>query len=241
MQAPVRAECGPRIPKNAQPFLLMFIRKLSISFIVICNNHQYVVLDIQLISYIFDLLFHLQTKLKLMKQKVRHTLFVVLLFISSQSFSQSVTPATLNATGGTNFFTFYRFEWSIGEAAAIETMSSGNIVVTNGILQPGTNNPADNNVASAWGPEEIKVLPNPVRDQMEIDFFSKQQGAVTMNLYDESGRLLESRQITYNGTGLIYSWNLGRYPGAQYFLKIQLVPTGTSVAKKGTYKIIKIK
>jgi hypothetical protein len=176
-----------------------------------------------------------------MNQKVRRTLFVGMLFISSQCFSQSVSPATLNATGGTNMFTFYRFEWSVGEAAAIETMSSGNVVVTNGILQPGTHNPADINVASTWGPEEIKVLPNPVRDQLEIDFFSKQKGAVTMNLYDESGRLLESRPITYNGTGLIYQWNLSRYPSELYFLKIQLVPSSGSVAKVGTYKIQKIK
>jgi hypothetical protein len=176
-----------------------------------------------------------------MRQKIPFIKIVALLLISSGSVSQTVSPAILNVTGGTNMFTYYRFEWSIGEAAAIETMSSGNIVVTNGILQPGTNNPADNNIAATWGPEELKILPNPVSNQFEIDFFSRQKGEITMNLYDETGRLLESRPVTYNGTGLIYTWNVNRLPGGLYFLKIQLVPATGAVAKKGTYKILKIK
>ena len=175
-------------------------------------------------------------------RKVRLVFLMVGILLSLGSYSQSVTPATLNATGGTNFFTFYRFEWSFGESMAITTMeSTSNLIVTNGILQPGTHNPATINNTSEWDRDEIKILPNPTQNKLEIDFFSKQQGKVTLNLIDESGRFLAQRQFDYFGTGRIEIWNLDRYPSGAYFLYISLDPTGTSVAKKGTYKVIKIK
>lgn len=174
-------------------------------------------------------------------RKVRLFFLTVGIFFSPGSFSQTVTPATLNATGGTNFFTFYRFEWSFGESMAIETMSSPNLIVTNGVIQPGTHNPATINNTSEWARDEIKILPNPTQNILEIDFFSKQQGKVTLNLMDESGRFLAQRQFDYFGTGRIEIWNLDRYPSGGYFLNIQLNPTGSSVAKKGTFKVIKIK
>jgi hypothetical protein len=176
-------------------------------------------------------------------RKVRLLFFTVGIFLSLSTYSQSVTPATLNATGGTNFFTFYRFEWSFGESMAITTMdaSPSNLIVTNGILQPGTHNPATVFNTSEWAKDEIKILPNPTQNVLEIDFFSKQQGKVTMNLIDESGRFLAQRSFDYFGTGRIELWSLDRYPSGAYFLNIMLTPTGTSVAKKGAFKVIKIK
>lgn len=176
-------------------------------------------------------------------RKVRLFFFLVGIFLSSVTYSQSVTPATLNATGGTYIFTFYRFEWSFGESMAINTMGpTSNLIITNGVLQPGTHNPATINNTGVWDRDEIRILPNPTQNRLEIDFFSKQQGKVTINLIDESGRFLAQRQFDYYGTGRIEIWDLGRYPSGAYFLNISLNPTGNaSVAKKGTYKVIKIK
>ena len=162
------------------------------------------------------------------------------IFFSLASFSQSVSPATLNTTGGSLIYTFYRFEWSFGEATAIETMSSGNIVVTNGILQPFTQTPASVNPYTQWGNDEIKILPNPTRDWIEIDFFSKQQGKVSIIVYDASGRQMSIKQFDYFGVGRIEKMNLSRFASGQYFMNIQLEPTGTSVRKNGTYKVQKL-
>jgi hypothetical protein len=175
-------------------------------------------------------------------RKVRLLFFTFGIFLSSGAYSQSVTPAILNSTGGSVIFTYYRFEWSFGEAMAISTMGPvSNLIVTNGVLQPGTNNPATINNTSQWDRDEIRILPNPTQNKLEIDFFSKQQGKVTLNLMDESGRFLARRQFDYFGTGRIEIWDLGRYPSGAYFLNISLAPTGTSVAKEGTYKVLKIK
>jgi hypothetical protein len=175
-------------------------------------------------------------------KRVRLIFLSVGCFLSLHSLSQSVTPATLNASGGTNFFTYYRFEWSFGEAMAIETMSPlGNIQVTNGVLQPGTHNPAANNTNNAWGAEEIKILPNPVQNQLEIDFFSKQKGKVVMTLVSEMGSVISTRQFDYFGVGRIEKWNFNPYPSGAYFLKIQLVPTNGSAAKNSSFRVIKAK
>lgn len=175
-------------------------------------------------------------------RKVRLFFLPVGIFFSLGSFAQSVTPAILNATGGTYIFTYYRVEWSFGESMAIETMSSlPNIIVTNGVLQPGTHIPATINNGGTWDRDEIKVLPNPTQNVLEIDFFSKQKGKVVMNLYDESGRFMASKQFEYFGIGHIEKWDLSRYASGMYFLNIQLEPTGNSVAKKGTFKVQKIK
>jgi hypothetical protein len=176
-------------------------------------------------------------------RKVRLLFFSVGVFFSLGSFAQSVTPAILNTTGGTYIFTYYRVEWSFGESMAITTMTDGNsnVFVTNGVLQPNTHNPATIYNTGAWDKDEIRILPNPTQNVIEIDFFSKQKGKIIMNLYDESGRFVGTKSFDYFGNGSIQKWNLAQYPGGMYLLDIRLQPTGTSVAKKGAFKVIKIK
>ena len=171
-------------------------------------------------------------------RKLQLLFFTVGIFFSAFSYSQSVTPQILNSTGGTNFFTFYRFEWSFGEATAIETMSNGNITVTAGVLQPGTDKPASVNNNTAWGKDEIKILPNPVQNVLEIDFLSKQQGRVTMTLLDESGRQITRSSFMYYGTGSIQKMNVRTYPSGAYFLNILLDPINTSVTKLSAFKVM---
>jgi hypothetical protein len=175
-------------------------------------------------------------------RKVRLLLVTVGIFFSFGSFAQSVTPDILNATGGTYYFTYYRVEWSFGESMAINTMTDAgsNVFVTNGILQPNTHNPASVNNSGTWGPDEIRILPNPTSNWIEIDFFSKQKGRVVMNLYDQSGRFVGTKVFDYFGNGSIQKWDLSKYPSSEYFLNIQLQPSGNSTAKKGTFPIIKI-
>ena len=176
-------------------------------------------------------------------RKVRLLFFSVGIFFSLGSFAQSISPATLNTTGGTYIFTYYRVEWSFGESMAINTMTdaNSNVFVTNGILQPNTHNPATVNNNTAWDRDEIRILPNPTQNVIEIDFFTKQKGKVIMNLFDEAGKYVGTKQFDYFGNGSIQRWDLSQFASGMYLLNIQLQPTGTSVAKKGSFKVIKIK
>ena len=156
--------------------------------------------------------------------------------------AQSVTPSILNTTGGTNFFTFYRFEWSFGEAVAVETLTAPTVTVTNGVLQPVTHNPATTSSTPGWDKDEIILLPNPVRNMLEIDFFSKKKGRVTINLIDANGRLLGNRQFEYYGTGRIEKWNMEPYPAGVYFFNIMIQSNANAtISKKGAFKVVKIK
>ena len=172
----------------------------------------------------------------------RPFLLACLLFFYHISQSQNITPAILNSSGGTNSFSHYQFEWSFGEAMAINTMASAaNLIVTNGVLEPNTQNPATINKNEAWASDEIKILPTPTSNFLEINFFSKQKGKVTMSLLTETGQLLISKQFLYYGNGHIEYLALEKYPCGQYFINIVMMPISGSVRKKGAFKIQKIK
>ncbi len=152
-----------------------------------------------------------------------------------------VTPTVINASGGSTSAAYYQYEWNVGESASIETLSSPSLIVTTGLLQAGTTDPAVVNTSSLWGSEEIKILPNPVVTQLEVDFFSKQSGKIAMLLLDESGRLIGKREFDYYGNGHIEKWDMSGIINGHYFLSVILVPSQGSVGKKGGFKIQKLR
>lgn len=171
-------------------------------------------------------------------------MFLMLVLFGASARSQTTSaPQTVNVSGGYNDNPsfYYRYEWSVGEASVIETLSSPTLVVTAGVLQPGTNNPASNNTNEEWGTEEIKIYPNPLITELEVSILSKQKGKISMMLYDATGRMIGNRQFDYYGTGRIEKWNFTRFATGQYLLKVILDPQPGSVTKKGTFKVQKLK
>ena len=160
------------------------------------------------------------------------------ILIFSKGVSQSITPDIVNSSGGTKTYGYYCFDWSVGEASAIETMSTGNIILTNGVLQP--ENKLVTNFNLSCEIDEVVVYPNPTNGRIEVDFLFTQTGRITLNFFDESGRLLSRQQFDYFGNGQIVKTDLSRFPSSIYFLEILLEPTGSSVPKKCIYKIVKI-
>jgi hypothetical protein len=174
----------------------------------------------------------------------KNLLCIVFLLTCVKLFSQAPTVElkTINVCGGYNDnpSSYYRFEWSIGDAASIQTFTTSSLIVTTGVLEPSTQTPAGANTASVWASDEIKILPNPVATELEIDILSKQRGKINLVMYDGNGKAVEQRQFTYNGLGRIEKIVMARFAAAQYFLKITLEPDPGSVAKKGGFKIVKI-
>lgn len=158
------------------------------------------------------------------------------------SYAQSVTPAVVNIAGNSFQHKHYVLEWSVGEMAIINQMNSsfGNLIISNGFLQPYTHNPALINVAPAFGPEEIRILPNPTKDVVEINFLTAQKGKVSFVLADARGRIIYKKEFDSYGHGRIEHIDMRRMTGGTYFLRIELVAISGSVSKKGSYKIIKL-
>ena len=74
-----------------------------------------------------------------MKQKNFWFITLLLAGAISTGRSQSVTPFILNAGGGSTTASGYIFEYNIGEMVAIATVSTPNLIVTQGLLQPVDN------------------------------------------------------------------------------------------------------
>ncbi len=171
------------------------------------------------------------------------SVLVIAFFYLLQSNAQSIAPSVINSSGGTFQSGYYQFEWSIGELALIGQMSNANnsYFITNGFLQPFTQSPAKINTSNMFAYDEIKVFPNPATSYVEINFFTKQKGRLTLSFYDGAGRKVYAVSESYYGDGLIKRIPVSQLPNEVYMLHVDLDPNAGSVSKKGVYKIIKIK
>ena len=170
------------------------------------------------------------------------TLLIAFLFTCHIS-SQVVAPSVMNTAGGTFKSGYYQLEWSIGELALVGDMTSSDnsFVITNGFIQSHIQYPSGNNDNTIFGNDEIKIFPNPASSYVEINFFTKQKGRLTINFYDGSGKRVYTTSDMYYGVGLIKRIPVSHLPNEVYMLDIKLDPSMGYTAKNGVYKLIKIK
>ena len=168
---------------------------------------------------------------------------VIVFFCLFNCNSQSIAPSVINTSGGTFQSGYYQLEWSIGELALVEQMTSSNnsLVITNGFIQPFIQYPATINRNIIFGNDEIKIFPNPASSYVEINFLGKQKGRITLSFYDGSGRKILTVADSYYGVGLIKRIPVSHLPNEVYMLHVDLDPYPGYSSKKGVYKIVKIK
>ena len=172
-------------------------------------------------------------------QSVSLSMVPILLGISS--FAQTTAPYAVNIGGNLFSNGQYNFEWSVGESAAITTMSNSNLLVTNGLLQYNVENQPETNLIASFLPNEIRVYPNPVKNILDINILHANKGKHQIELLDSKGIKIKEVQLVYNGMGALESWNLGGMPAGQYFLNIrQMHSVNGRLVKKGAYKILKV-
>lgn len=173
---------------------------------------------------------------------MKSTILAILLvaIVHSGINAQRIDPQVINASGGSYRQGYYSVDWSVGELALVNRMlsSDGSVVFTNGFLQPFTESFLTN-IDHQFSRDEIFLFPNPVRDFLEVDIRTRQQGYVTLTLYDAAGKLVLRKETISYGVGLIEKINMSALPGATYTLYILLKPTPGSTGKTGTYKIVK--
>lgn len=158
-------------------------------------------------------------------------------------YSQVIAPSVINSAGGYYHAGYNQYEWSVGEMALVGQLNTpGNsIVVTNGFIQPYLLYPATNNLSTLFGDDEIKIFPNPVSTYVEINFFTKQKGRVTIEFYDALGKKVYSSGMVYYGVGQIERVAVNKLPNEVYFVHIDLEPFSGYISKKGIYKIVKVR
>jgi Secretion system C-terminal sorting domain len=156
------------------------------------------------------------------------------------SFSQTISPSTINIAGNLVAKGEYLFEWRLGESVAINTMVKSNLTVTSGLLQHYVENQAEINLVPNFLSDEIRVGPNPVTDVLDINIIHAINGKHQIELLDIKGNKIREVQINYTGMGALQKWNLSGLPAGIYFLNIRQTKFETGeLIKKGAYRIVK--
>lgn len=166
---------------------------------------------------------------------------IALLLLNQAVKAQSLSSSVVNAAGNSYSQGYYAIDWSVGELALVNTMSSSNnyIVITNGLLQPGESN--DNiNSGKHFTSDEIKILPNPTYNRVEVNISTLQQGTLNIMVYDAAGKLLMTTKTISNGLQRSEKLDLSGVASGTYFFYIELTPLPGSIRKTGTFKIVKL-
>ena len=174
--------------------------------------------------------------------KKQSTILIIFLLIGMISFSQIAAPYAINIAGNQVTRGSYAIEWSVGESAAINIMdNSDQYVFTNGLLQYNVENQTETNLVASFLTNEIRMYPNPVKNELYINILHASKGNDLIELLDEKGAKLKEKIVVYNGMGALEIWNLAGLKAGQYFVNIRHThPVTGRLIKKGAYKILKI-
>ena len=151
--------------------------------------------------------------------------------------AQQAAPAIVNVSGGSAVAGYYRFDWSVGELCLVDSYNQPNFILENGFLHPGTERPGGNS-NNFFAKGDIMIFPNPAYANAELNITVQQAGMVNMQIIDVLGRVVLSKQINYNGVGLIEKLDVLRYRAGTYFVHLLLTPTDPAQPqRKGVYKL----
>ena len=162
-------------------------------------------------------------------------------FATTSSYGQESVSGTVNA-GGSGFSNDKIIvDWSIGELARIDTRYSDNksLLLTQGFLQPDYARPLVMITDPSFEPGEVKLLPNPVKSVLKVQFSMRQSGYLRYMLFSQSGSKMQQSGFSYYGYGYTQSIDMTGYTPGVYYLYAELEPVAGSKVKKGSFKVIK--
>ena len=183
--------------------------------------------------------------------KAIYIFFYIIIISITSGYGQSQMPQVINASGGCSQNKGYSIEWNIGELTLINEMDAidSSYIFTNGFIQPTdglVQSPLQQSALSLNKIElsaaNIRIFPNPTQDIVEIDFANSTAGKISVQLSDELGHIIYTREISSYGFGLIEKINMKGLTKGVYILYIKrLNPvSGRYDLKSGSYKIIKL-
>ena len=140
--------------------------------------------------------------------------------------SEATAQQTINVAGNSAVIYGMTFDYSIGEMTVVSTAKSGNLIVTQGLLQPhnstgsaNTTNADNQHIRSMAG--MINVYPNPTSNILYIETKDEQAGQFIYQLFDATGKLVASSKEMQKEGANKYSFNLQSFASGSYFLMIQ--------------------
>lgn len=176
----------------------------------------------------------------------------VLFLLQDKASAQSVAPTIFNVAGGyTNPGAapgtgYYQYEYSVGELTMIETFTIPNYTFTQGVLQPCTDKVLNDPLALIFHKGEYVLFPNPTTGKFELDFLLKVKGQLVLQLVDNMGRVIETREFHYDGCGRIERFDINRLADGIYTLHATLRGDekrgdGLIITRNSAFRIVKVR
>lgn len=149
-----------------------------------------------------------------MKQKLLTSIFCLMPLLV---FSQSNTPAAINASGGTGMVATTTLDWSVAEMTLVSTASGAGISITQGVLQPAD---LPLSVKDLQDPgDKIKVYPNPMGDLVFVESSFDNKGVMTCQVYDGIGKQIMEMSFPAESGKVTRSISTGKLAPGTYLLQ----------------------
>ena len=149
--------------------------------------------------------------------KTKIILTSIMLFLMHVMLAQSLDLFVI-ASGG-NFMSNQDVSLSatLGELMT-ETYSKTEIILTQGFQQSRLE--VDTRVTDRGSEWSIMVFPNPVTDELKIDFFGDYRGKISIELFDMKGRKIIHQSMDKSSLRDVYTLGINNIERGIYILKI---------------------
>ena len=171
---------------------------------------------------------------------MKNTILLVLFFaFVTISRAQILSPTVISTAGNYSVVGGTSLSSTIGEMAAVQTLSSGNVILTQGFQQP---NDVVNGLLDIEKGEEgsFSVYPNPTQARLWFGYEFTQTGKVEVSLYNIVGQKLDyTLNESYESGKLVHSFDCSAYAAGNYVLSVKLTPSvGKEVILSKKFQII---
>jgi hypothetical protein len=158
-------------------------------------------------------------------------------------FSGASAQSTLNVTGHSAKINGMTFDYSIGEMTLVSTEKSGNLIVTQGLLQPGAGSAVADGQGSGQGlnslADRINVYPSPTQNVLYVETEETLIADYGLQLFDAAGKVVLSKEgQTVAGTNR-FTLDLQSFAGGNYYLMVRK-PGADGKPQTYSFKIQKV-
>ena len=146
---------------------------------------------------------------------------------------QTVTPTVYSSNGGFSAQSQGQIQWTIGEPIS-ETYIVGPNVTTMGFHQPELG--VVSLIKEQGNDVNVLIYPNPVSNELRIDFSSLNAGTYKLSLHDAIGKLIRDESKEVDGFNSKHVVNLQELAAGEYFLTIR----NSAAQFEKTIKVVKV-
>ena len=138
-------------------------------------------------------------------------------FLSLMAQAQTINQDVIASDGNYSVSPSGSVSWTIGEPV-VDTYIGATTVLTKGFHQPHiiilSSIPELNSSGT------IFAYPNPVVDNLQLDFSKMAKGVYSINMHDVAGKLLSQSKVLVNSDSFQNSLSLSQYTQGFYLVKI---------------------